>query len=85
MHLIMAFPSISLTLLTPFLTFGLGSTQSVSHCIPQSEEIGQIDRRSAFHAKKCGAIQLYRSRWNAHCMKTDFFKKGGSQNLIAPC
>lgn len=60
MHLIMAFPSISLTLLTPFLTFGLGSTQSVSHCIPQSEEIGQIDRRLAFHAKKCGAVQ----RWS---------------------
>lgn len=31
------------------------------------------------------AIQLSRCRWNAHCMKTDFFKKGGSQNLIAPC
>lgn len=41
MHLIMAFRSISRTLLTPVLTFGLGSTHSVRHCIPQSEEIGQ--------------------------------------------
>lgn len=41
MHLKMAFRSISCTLPTPVLTFGLGSTRSVRHCAPPRQEIGQ--------------------------------------------
>lgn len=58
MSLIMAFsryqplPSLFLAL---FLYLWL--RQSVSHCILQSGEIGQIDRHLAFHVKKCGGVQ----------------------------
>lgn len=78
MHLIMAFRSISRTLLTPVLTFGLGSTHSVRHCIPQSEEIGQNRQTFGISGEKMwrstkmkSAIQLSRSRRNALCGKMD--------------
>lgn len=59
MSLIMAFASISLSPSLHWLslfTFSSGS-QSVSHCILQSEEIGQIDRHLAFHVKKYAGVQ----------------------------
>lgn len=67
----MAFRSISLSPPAPDTLLYLWLQQSVSHCILQNWEIGQIDRRLAFHVKKCGAkiklaAQPSRFGWNAH-------------------